>query len=513
MRWLVLLLFACGDDATVADAGGENDAGADAGFEGREFYLATTGSDDGDGSESAPFLTFARAIGELTAGDTLIVRDGVYAAPERLAYDCETARCNGAVCESGLPGAPITIRAENERRAEIAQTDVPAISVTGCSHVSIEGFWVHQTDGTTMNGSNPIVSLDRSEHIAIRRLLVSNPNRYMNSHSIRISDVRHPLVEECEIYDYHRSGIAIYRTEHAVLRRNYVNSRETPNLMDGYACCDLLQGDYGIWVGGSYAALVENNVAEHNSRAYLVTAEVEGVEDFGPNASKGHRFVGNVAIAGERGIDVTSNCESIVPCPIARVSSDIEIAHMAAIGFAESFYANAIPRLVYRNVTSIDASNRDFLIRETDTNASLTGSFAAVNVLDFGTGTGSGWEILDQGSAVVSNTNSFGNETDVVAGAESFVTAPGTIDPALGGCVVAIPPGSPMRGAGSRGADIGANILLRTIDGIETTEPLWDPETGVFACGAIVPGGPNDPAMHAETCSNVHERVGISACR
>jgi hypothetical protein len=513
MRLLVLLLFACGDDAATVDAGGGSDAGTDAGFEGRTFYLATTGSDGGDGSESAPFLTFERALGELEAGDTLVVRDGVYPAPERIAYDCESARCDGAPCASGSPGAPITIRAENERRAELAQTDVPAISVSGCSHIAFEGFWVHQADVTTTNGSNPIVSIDRSEHIELRKLLVSSPNRYMNSHAIRISDAQHALVEDCEVYDYHRSGIALYRTEHAVIRRNYVNSRETPNLMDGYMCCDLLQGDYGIWVGGSYAALVENNVVEHNSRAFLVTAAVDGVEDFGPNASKGHRFIGNVAIAGERGIDVTSNCDSVVPCPPARISSDIEIVHMAAIGFVESFYANAIPRLVYRNVTSIDASNRDFLIRETDTNASLEGSFAAVNALDFGSGTGSGWEIVDQGSATVASTNSFGNETDVVAGAESFVSPPGTLDPALGGCAIAIPPGSPMRGAGSRGADIGASILFRTIDGVETTEPLWDPATGAFACGAIVPGGPNDPAMHAETCSNVHERVGVAACR
>jgi hypothetical protein len=512
MRALLLVLAACGDDAVSPDAGTRADSGTDAGLEGRTFYMALDGDDTNDGSAAAPFLTFAHSIGALAPGDTLLVRDGDYTG-DRIYYDCVSAtRCDGSPCPTGTPGAPITVRAEHERAVEIGTTDLTPIAVVGCSYVSIEGFYVHQSDAMTKPGSAPVVSIERADHVAIRRLLVAAPNRYLNSHAIRVTDSRHPLIEECEVYDYHRSGIALYRTEHAVLRRNYVNSRDVPNLEMGFNCCDATRGDYGFWIGAAFATLAENNIAERNSRAFLVTALVDGVEAFGPNASKGHRFIGNVALVAERGIDVTSNCESADPCPIENVSSDVEIVDMAVIATTESFYGNSVPRLVLRNVTSIDASNLDFWIRRGETNLAVVPTLAALDALDVGGGSGDGWHVEGQGDATVTRSNSFGNAADIVSGMESF-TAHAAIDPMLGGCRIAIPPASPMRGAGSRGGDIGANVLFRTVDGFRTSEPLWDDATDAFACGAIVAGGPNDPAMHDETCSNVHERLGVAACR
>jgi hypothetical protein len=63
-----------------------------------------------------------------------------------------------------------------------------------------------------------------------------------------------------------------------------------------------------------------------------------------------------------------------------------------------------------------------------------------------------------------------------------------------------------MKGAGKSGADIGANILYRYENGQPTTKPLWNPTTGQFPCGAIVPGI-NDGAKR---CSNINERMNVN---
>jgi hypothetical protein len=68
-----------------------------------------------------------------------------------------------------------------------------------------------------------------------------------------------------------------------------------------------------------------------------------------------------------------------------------------------------------------------------------------------------------------------------------------------------------MKGAGESGADIGANIVYRYEDGVLTRSPLWDPATGAFPCGAIVPGINDGP----RACRNLHERLNVNTngCR
>ncbi|MEO6095684.1 MAG: right-handed parallel beta-helix repeat-containing protein [Fibrobacteria bacterium] len=64
----------------------------------RQFHVAPAGADANAGGESAPWKTFAKAMGMLAAGDTLFVREGTY--KERL-----------VVKKSGTAAAPILIAA------------------------------------------------------------------------------------------------------------------------------------------------------------------------------------------------------------------------------------------------------------------------------------------------------------------------------------------------------------------------------------------------------------------
>ena len=43
-----------------------------------DYYVATNGSDDGDGSPTKPFQTFEKAISMMAPGDAMIVFGGTY---------------------------------------------------------------------------------------------------------------------------------------------------------------------------------------------------------------------------------------------------------------------------------------------------------------------------------------------------------------------------------------------------------------------------------------------------
>jgi len=106
----------------------------------------------------------------------------------------------------------------------------------------------------------------------------------------------------------------------------------------------------------------------------------------------------------------------------------------------------------------------------------------------------------------IDHSNAYNNATNY-SPADAHVTNSLSIDPQLGTCKVWIPDASPMKRAGKNGADIGANILYRYQDGVLTTQPLWDPVTGQFPCGAIVPGV-ND--LPGQSCFDVHQRLHVN---
>jgi hypothetical protein len=66
-----------------------------------------------------------------------------------------------------------------------------------------------------------------------------------------------------------------------------------------------------------------------------------------------------------------------------------------------------------------------------------------------------------------------------------------------------------MKGACTDGEDIGANIVCRYENGVlQVGNPLWDPATGKFPCGAIYHGINDIPG---ESCFDVNERLNVNA--
>ena len=48
-----------------------------------DYYVSSTGNDDGDGSQNTPFKTLKHAFSKLKPGDTCFLQSGVYRKPLR----------------------------------------------------------------------------------------------------------------------------------------------------------------------------------------------------------------------------------------------------------------------------------------------------------------------------------------------------------------------------------------------------------------------------------------------
>lgn len=496
------------------DAGGVEDARPP----GRTFYIAVDGDDGSDGSASAPFGSFGHALGVLRAGDTLIVKDGEYGpntGTDTPNIDCSSdgTSCGGEPCEHGTPDAPITVRAENERRALLRTLgERSALRMDMCDYWTIEGLRAEHGDNPAITNNPQVVYVVQGEGVTLRRLIVRQPNRYGNNHGIWAGGNTRLTIEECEVLDFTRNGISVHGGSFDVIRRNYVHSRRTPNLADGYNCCCLETGDEGILLGGEYRAIVENNIVEEVCGGYAVLITSYIASTNGPLQGDAVRLLGNVARAVGTGVRGYSECEMANPCTADLVVTDMEVVDTVVIDSSVGFRSGGTERSVFRELTSIDASSADYrfdVYSENAGMASLASTFV-LNTLDFGAGdyayTVSGlaeWSIV--------RTNSFGNGAGDFSGSDGNVSEHTSVDPGMSGCYVYVPSGSPMKGAGVDGRDIGANVVHRYENGRLTSEPLWDPETGQFPCGAVIEGV-NDDSM--ESCINAHERlhVGTEGC-
>src|SRR6185312_14076853 len=103
---------------------------------------------------------------------------------------------------------------------------------------------------------------------------------------------------------------------------------------------------------------------------------------------------------------------------------------------------------------------------------------------------GYGVYFTDQASFGVDHSNlinnAINNANDFYPASSPTYTNNMSVPPGMGVCKVFIPDNTPMKGKGQNGEDVGANIVCRYENGmLQVGNPLWDPATGQFPCGAI----------------------------
>ena len=456
---------------------------------GRYFYVSPSGDELNPGTAYAPWRRLDTSIAKLAPGDVLVLFDGVYtpAAHGRVDITC------GTTAVSGTSSEPIRITALSERRAKIAGDGMQqTVLVETCQWWTIERLHVEGADlaGSLSGGA---MQISRSQNITIRRVLAAYNNRYANTHLIDVVSSMDSLVEECEVYDFHRSGVIAWDSQRITFRRNYASSRATPDLVGGYVSIPADKGDVGIELGISRSSLAENNIEEGNGTLSVSAAyDVDAVDNrlFG-NVTLGND-VGFASALGDTGLDnnINTHAEQLVTIGAA----DSGQAITSSLNFSCTGCT-----MINNGTVGWFASQNPVQPRP-NASARCTACLSAFNSTHgfFVENQGGGWQL--------DHVNSFGNATpfEPVTAPEMIATT--AIDPQLGGCLVYLPAASPMRGAGPNGSNIGAHLVYRYRDGVLGDIPLWDPETGAFPCGAIVAGVNDDPTT---SCSGVHTRLHV----
>ena len=456
------------------------------------YYIAPAGNDANVGTAALPWKTWSWAFGHSACGDALMVQDGTY-TPAANGNFLLTKICSAA--------APYSVQAQNERRALISGNGRAApLYIQSSAYVNVTGLRVKNIDyssGTQVSN----VTVSASHHIALRRMVVTNNNRYFNTHVIQLTDTTDSLLEENELYWFHRHGIIFYRSDNNVARRNYCNARNYPGIPGGY---NGTSGDNGTGddCALSYPAngnLFENNISDGPmGKGFSVQALGRG---------RGNRFYGNIALNPIIGLGLDTRGSSVDTMPV-----DTDIRDMVVINAAaEAIRTRGAKNTTCKNCSAIAGRSDGFYndVIPVQRGDGLY-SFFCTNCLATGN-THRGFQVTaDIQTWQINYPSSYGNGDNFnpdASHANIINELSEGVNPALGTCRAWVPDGSPLKRAGLNGADIGANVLYRYENGILTNKPLWDRTTGKFPCGAEIQGV-ND--VVGSSCVDVHTRLNVN---
>jgi hypothetical protein len=483
------------------------------------FYIGPTGLDTNPGTEALPWKTWSFALSRLDAGKTLYVLDGDYgpATGAGLAFaSCGAAdtACNGGACKQGTSSQRIRVLAKNERRARLLGPPPPGraiLDLKECRYWTVEGLQVEGSDDAA--ASNGIVQIDRGGNLELRRLVVRKNNRHKNSALVTIANATTVLVEEAELFQGHRTGITAWYSTGVVLRRNYINGGAWADLGGGYASSYGCTGDMdtAIDLWGSSGGIVENNVFEGACRGVAITTADAEVGPTGAGDSA--RVLGNIGMGNAlASFSADSQCANASPCSADnRVVAFPFFDNNVSVGSGKGFETGGAFGLTVLHHTVIGPTMTGFHLWRSPQNTGLISTASVFDsvVVGLGAGTAFGFNVANQASWSVDHCDAFMNAVNYNPNDANVVSSL-QVNPMLGACRVEIPAGTPLKGAGTLGGDIGATIRWRTQQGLPTLMPLWDPTTGQLPCGAIVPGVNDEATFPGGTCATFHARIGIA---
>ncbi|MEM6990412.1 MAG: hypothetical protein AAF721_07945 [Myxococcota bacterium] len=495
--------FGVGEACAGPDCDDDNPAATD-----NCLYLSPTGDDMAAGTRDAPWRTFPRVIDDIQPGTSVVVLDGVYPASVHgsLAVDCDDNAPNGTA------EAPIFVRADNERQAQIQTGGLTGgVRITRCAYWRVRGLTLEGADAPGRGEASP-VAVRQSDNVELRGLLVHTDNRYHGDPLLFISASTNVLVEDSEVYDFIGAGVHVSASPGITLRRVYANGRgreDDDACVDGgpddaWECSTYDLPDHGLLIG--QMGLVENSVSEGANLGIVGVGVVNPV------------VLGSAVVGGTHG--VIFGAQSTVPTEGPRVE------HVAGVGQSgRTVYFRSVGDAIVRNVTSVDTAGAMRADKESGTTACpgdvcrVTGAnLLSINSSSFG------FSVYDDYVGSIGYSNVFGSTDDPYFPTtddpfddedgfwqNSLSVAAEGIGSGDDECIAYVPADSNMVGLGENGDDIGASLLFRYHEGVLTDEPLWERGTGRFPCGAQVAGVNDDPAT---SCIGVHERlhVGTVGC-
>lgn len=226
------------------------------------YYVSPYGSDSAPGTQAAPFATIQRAANAASAGDTVIVGNGVYSNPAASGEGSKLVTFS----RSGSAGAPIVFMAENQGGAVLdglGNTTAEALEFGG-SYIRVQGFEVRGFSDTGMSN-------------------------YAGGRFIEILDNDiHDIGRYCATTGIGRDGIFLGASD-VVIRGNKIHDigRYAPGES---GCANSLYyqtNDHGIYIAGANNVTIEGNSFFNNRHGWSIHVYPSAVSGL---AIRGNQF-------------------------------------------------------------------------------------------------------------------------------------------------------------------------------------------------------------------------------
>jgi hypothetical protein len=193
-------------------------------------------SDSNPGTEALPWLTIQHAAQVAVAGDTILIKPGVYTG--------------GITVETGgTAGAPITFRAVSAGVVISGSGgDRDAFFITGADYIVVDGL-------TIQNATRAGMRIDNSQHVTVRNCTFANNETW----GLFTDFSDYTTVENCESYGaVEQHGIYISNSsDYPTIRSN--------RLHHNHDCGLHMNGDISMGGDGIIShALIENNIIYEN---------------------------------------------------------------------------------------------------------------------------------------------------------------------------------------------------------------------------------------------------------
>jgi hypothetical protein len=450
-------------------------------------YISPDGSDSNPGTEAKPWLTFAHAIPLLVPGSTLVLENGTYTGSNS-GYpniNCSTTAHNGT------SGSPITVIAQNQRQAWIDSDGTPAtgpFQISNCSYWTISGLHITDADSTSESAENATLSVVSGNHIQLLYNLIDHTNRCENEQAVALLyNTSNTLVQDNEVYYFHRIAFYDYSNSNTAstrneLTQNYANSRSYATI-----ACYTPGSAVSFSAYGANYTLLENNISEGSNG---VTVASEG---FDTEVVTGQSGVGNMGFLGNISYqDVIGFIGEPHENVAGRGISNNTYLNSAIINPVEiGQYMRGLTNTTISNMSMFSTTATDGNFVQDNNGMSLWTPSTTITNSEISTGTRAAGYAAAMGTVTASYFGAFGASTfssGSVTSSNQFNT-----NPAFGSCYLWVPAGSPAKGSGSGGADIGATVLYAYQAGVLTATPLWN-SSGQFASQGAVVAGINDVA-------------------
>lgn len=278
----------------------------------RNFYVATNGNDSGSGNETEPFATIQKAVSQARAGDTVLVRAGVYRGHVYLRYSGEPGR---PITLKNFPGESPALDGEGKGRIELNSEHGWRKPI---GWITVEGFEVRNGwDGIKFYNAHHVILLGNHLHDNLNQGILGN------GHHIRIEGnaIAHNGFKADNEKSNKEHGIYCTGTDFTIVNNIICSNRAYGLQVAGYAyqpdrhagpefadarrwlishntiAFNQNRGGIVVWQEGATDCVIQNNIFYQNS-VTLGGDAVQGVDFVG--AGGGHIIRNNLFFAPGR---------------------------------------------------------------------------------------------------------------------------------------------------------------------------------------------------------------------